>query len=161
MGLDACVYCNCFEPGKLRCPPPKNISLRVAPNGALDFDSSRLTMEERQEWDRWEHSFACEHKGGMLLQHRLGNISSIAIIRELLNTRKADFRLLLEQAVYNGTHGGDYISADKIPTLAKEISLITGMKCHSKDEAKFLDLFREQMHELTQVALAHSKPIAF
>ena len=39
MGLDAFVFCNCYEKGKLREPPPRPGLVFVTENGSLDCKS--------------------------------------------------------------------------------------------------------------------------
>src|SRR5437660_3911627 len=81
MSLDACVYCDCFEKGRLREPPPVGVSLRVEPDGSLGRERDDGTLESDLAWDQWRERSACEHPGGALLRHHLGNISLIGFLR--------------------------------------------------------------------------------
>ena len=76
MGLDAAVYCDCFERGRLQSPPPPGCTLAVAPDGSLLCGSDDLDVQ--LAFDRWRQSEACEHEDGYLVSHWIGNIALVA-----------------------------------------------------------------------------------
>jgi hypothetical protein len=77
MGLDATVYCNCFEMGMLREPPPCPDIVHVTPDGSLDCKSDDL--DTLLSFDRWLLERACEHENGILLHHRIGNLALVGV----------------------------------------------------------------------------------
>src|SRR5436309_381829 len=79
MGLDAAVYCDCFERGRLQSPPPPGCTLAVAPDGSLLCGSDDLDVQ--LAFDRWRQSEACEHEDGYLVSHWIGNIALVASLR--------------------------------------------------------------------------------
>lgn len=62
MGLDACVYCNCFESGKLNSEPPEPGRVFVMEDGGLDYHCDDL--EQTIMFDRWLKDDACDHRNG-------------------------------------------------------------------------------------------------
>ena len=73
MGLDASVYCNCYKTGKVKSPPP-HIELVE-----IDYDGDVFICtpddEKYFEFERWKQT-ACEHEGMVLIECRLGNMST-------------------------------------------------------------------------------------
>jgi hypothetical protein len=80
MGLDAGVYCDCFERGRLRSPPPPGCTLSVDDRGLLLCGSDDLGTQIA--FDRWQLDQACEHENGLLVQHRIGNIALADSVEE-------------------------------------------------------------------------------
>ena len=123
MGLDAAVYCNCYETGKLREPPPDPTSIYVAPDGSLDCGSNELEL--LLAFDVWLGERACEHKDGVLLHHYIGNNALVTLLREELSERAHEFSILLGKVIYNGTDAGGYLSQEDIKDAAKELMLLS------------------------------------
>jgi len=161
MGLDAFVFCDCYEKGRLREPPPTGVILRVEPDGALGREQDRATLEADLAWDEWLEHRACEHKGGILLRHRLGNISLVGLLRAELQREAERFPILVTKVVYSGSHTGDFLRVEEIPALQSELKVLRDIRCSSRNAERFMSEFREQMLELAATALSISKPIAF
>ena len=158
MGLDAFVYCNCFETGALKQPPPTP-DVFVTEDGSLDCRSEDLdTQMEFDEW-RWYH--ACEHPDGILVEHRIGNISLVAILRSELQRDADAFPILLTKVVYNGIHGGDYLTPSVIEDLAVELERLDHFTCSTPEHQEYVDSFRQQMLELVEAATRVGKPMSF
>src|SRR5690242_2043094 len=81
MGLDAVVYCDCIEKGRLRVSHPRPELLHIAENGA-PFHSGGA--EFHPVHDGWEWSQPCAHRDFVLLHHRLGNFGHITWVRKRL-----------------------------------------------------------------------------
>src|SRR5688572_11013449 len=111
MGLDATVYCDCFERGLLRTAPLAEWQVYVDKYGTR----SSLTNSSDQDlaFDQWNFN-ACQHEWGKLLHHRIGNISAVELIRNVLTQSPPQFPLILSKIVYNGMHCGDFIPADQV-----------------------------------------------
>src|SRR5438874_462618 len=110
MSLDAAVYCDCMERGRLRTLPHPDWRVYVDESGARFGRTDDL--EVGLAFDRWDAD-ACEHEDGTLLHHWLGNIAGISLIRDTLSQFPERFSLILSKVVYNGTHCGDYLSVDQ------------------------------------------------
>jgi hypothetical protein len=159
MGLDATVYCDCYETGRLRESPPNPHLISVAPDGSLDCRSDDL--DTLLEFDRWLLERACEHENGVLLHHRIGNLAQVALLRSELNREAGKFPVVLGKVIYSGTHGGDYLTLNDVRLLEGELKQMDGFVCSDKANQEYVEWFRQQMKELAEAALTVGKPISF
>jgi hypothetical protein len=159
MGLDAGVYCDCFERGRLRSPPPHGCTLSVDESGFLLCGSDDL--DTQTAFDQWLVDQACEHENGLLVQHRIGNIGLVANLRAALQTDPDRFPVLLSRVLYNGTHCGDFIPATEVSQLLPEVEALAGIHCADTQMEHFMREFEAQMQELVETSLAVGKPIVF
>lgn len=126
MGLDARVYCDCLEKGRLKKPLPPGFAVKVeedgmpciTKNGELIYDVEAAAAD-----------FLCEHEGRTLIHHSLGNMARIAVLRMELEREASAFPLLLQKVVYNGIHGGDWIGTNELLQLRVELKLIESFRC--------------------------------
>ena len=81
MGLDACVYCDCFETDNLRLPPPFPELVYVAEDGQIECRDTNYY----EEFDEWRKNCACAHKDCEIASHYIGNITRVAHLREKLS----------------------------------------------------------------------------
>ena len=161
MGLNASVYCDCYEKGRLRTRPPDGVSLYVASNGALECDSEHMPFDAVLAFGKWQAFSACEHKRSILLHHRLGNIALIALLRSEFQREPGRFPILLTKVIYSGTHACDYLTSETVPALQRELELLADFRCSTREADEFMAQFRAQMLELATTALSVAKPIAF
>ena len=70
MGLDAFVFCDCFEKARLREQPPRPELVFVTENGSLDCKSD--DPETLEEFDIWILDRTCEHEEGILTGFYVG-----------------------------------------------------------------------------------------
>ncbi len=159
MGLDATVYCDCFETGRLKELPPEPALVYVCANGSLDCKSE--DSEVLAAFDEWLQERACEHEEGVLVSHWIGNATHVGLLRSELEKDAEKFSILLEEVLYSGTHTGDYLSGTKIFQLQKVLKVLAKFVASGKDSQRFVDEFRVQMEELANAALAVGKPISF
>jgi hypothetical protein len=160
MGLDAVVYCNCYETGKLREPPPRPELVSVEPNGMLvckDGGDDALWFQLQN----WIHSRACEHPDGELIRERIGNIAQVALLRAELQRQAASFPLILGKVIYSGSHGGDFLDLHTVKEMRGEIAHLAGFHSPNKKREPYLREFERQILELCEAALRVGKPIAF
>lgn len=159
MGLDATVYCDCFEQGRLLEPPPAGCHLSVSADGTVNCGSDEL--EVQLAFDQWMLFRACKHENGKLLHHWLGNIALIAVLRQELSCRPESYPLLLGRVLYSGTHAGDYIDVADLEALEKEVALLSRHICQDASHAPYVDDIWKKMKELVECALQVRKPISF
>src|SRR5687767_11819466 len=119
MGLDARVYCNCFETGRLQAPPPTGLTLHVGDDGALQPQDD-LQDDLWDAFDHWRAGEACEHPGGVLLHHRLGNIELVGLLRNALQAEATTYPTLWKRVLYSGSHASDHIAVDLLASLQRE-----------------------------------------
>jgi hypothetical protein len=158
MGLDATVYCNCFEIGKLKEPAPFP-SVYVSEDGSLDCRSEDLN--ELLAFDQWLLHRACDHPRGILLHHWIGNLAQVELLRSELEREVAAFPVLLGKVVYSGTHAGDYLCLEDLPGVRAELEELDRFVCSSERNQEYVDQFRGQMIGLVDAAQRVAKPISF
>lgn len=161
MGLHACVYCDCYETGRVNAPPPQPELVYVDPESggvSLRWEEPGADQHRFYEW----LASACEHGPiGQLVFHRLGNIASIGFIRALFRATPGRFPTLLSKVVYDGVHGGDALSISDVEKLLPEVSGVHTLHCADDSDEAVLRKFEARMMELTQAALKVRKPISF
>jgi hypothetical protein len=183
MALDARVYCDCFEKGRLLNPPPFGTAPVLEPDGSLSFDTADDNLWH--EFEEWRSSAACEHPRMWLVSHRLGNIALVALLCAELSREPERFRLLLSKVLYNGVHGGDFLPVRVLGELRDEVDRISshavresslmrwfqkvwpgfgrGPRWQAPGEQTrlYLEYFQKQMIELIDAARMVEKPICF
>jgi len=159
MGLDAVVYCDCYEAGRLREPPPPCCSITVGEDGGLLCEDGDLDVQ--LAFDQWQEHRACVHPGGVLVHHYLGSIGSVALLREELAPTPLKFPMILSRVIYNGSHGGDFISYPELFLLDPDVKKLAGVSGPSPTMEQSVRCFESQMKELLECALRVKKPIAF
>lgn len=157
MGLDATVYCNCFETGKIKEPPPESALVFVADDGSLDSKSEEL--DTLLAFDQWLRSRACAHQDGILVSHHIGNIALVGLLRAELKAAAKSFPILLERVLYSGVHAGDYLAFADVVNLRVEINNLPTLQ-HTANQTLIIT-FQHQMQELVAAALSTGKPISF
>jgi hypothetical protein len=159
MGLDALVYCDCFEKAHLREPPPPGCTLALASDGSLLCGSDAL--EVQMAFDRWRYERACTHEDGVLVHHHIGNAALVSSLRSELQRTPELFPLILSKVLYSGIHCGDFIAPANVPWLLPEVAALANVHCGETDMEDFMRGFENQMLELVECALRVGKPIAF
>jgi hypothetical protein len=160
MSLDAMVYCDCYERGKIRRPPPRPEVVTVDESGEVVLTCNQPGTDERGFYD-WLAT-ACEHgPRGRLLSYRLGNIALVALLRSLLAREPNRFPILLTQVRYNGVHGGDFLSIEEVERLVPEVEHLKEVHADKEGHEPLVREFERQMRRLVQAALSVGKPIAF
>ena len=157
MGLDATVYCNCFELQRLKEAPPCQ-SVFVADDGSLDCGSEELNAQ--LAFDQWRLN-ACDHPNGILLHHRIGNLARVGLLRSELSHNPKAFPILLSKVLYSGMHAGDYLLPNDLGDLTSELGHLDRLVCSTSSNQQYVDFFRKQMGELVEAALRVRKPISF
>jgi|HubBroStandDraft_5_1064220.scaffolds.fasta_scaffold456738_1 hypothetical protein len=161
MSLDACVFCNCYETGKVTAPPPQPELVYIdMATGQVSLRWDESGADRRLFFD-WLAS-ACDHGPlGQLISCRLGNLGLIAFLRGLFEQAPQRFPTLLSKVVYNGVHGGDTLSLADAEVLAAEMLAVHTLHCVDPSEESLLRSFETQMLDLIQAAMSVRKPIVF
>src|SRR5690606_2931247 len=153
------VYCNCYEQGRLREPPPAGVTLSFEEDGSVGATADDGSLESLMEFDTWYYTRAYEHEAGTLVSHFLGNIALIGLLRHELQRVAAKFPVLLTKVIYNGVHCGDFMPLAEIPDLQQEVGRLENFQCSSWEAEGYVAKFRDQMAELVTAALSVGKPI--
>jgi hypothetical protein len=136
MSLDARVYCDCLEMGRIVLP--KNVVIRVESDGY-----PTVLQDEEEIWEghpEW-HLFECPHERHLLCQHHLGNIALVGFLRAELMPFKSEYPLLCEKVIYNGIHGGDWLGRSTFPQLAVELEKLRNFNCVGNLPSGFVERF--------------------
>ncbi len=158
MGLDAVVFCDCYEKGRIKSCPPEVGPLYVEPNGAVEPRSDNPEVLER--FDAWREQ-ACRHEDGMIAGDYLGNAGQGAQFRDALWAKRNLFPVLLGKVIYSGTHCGDHLSLRHVAKLATELDRLKSIRTGDKSLDKDLQILRRKLEKLVRVSLKIKKPIAF
>lgn len=159
MGLDATVYCNCFEKGGLKEIPPYVDLIFVSASGALNCRSENF--DTVLEFDQWIYYRACNHENGVLVHHYIGNIARVSYLREDLSVEAEKFPIILKEILYSGTHCGDFLPLDTVKKLKKEINCLKELNCSNESSRERVKYFCQQLIELSNASLEAEKPISF
>jgi hypothetical protein len=158
MGLDAVVYCDCFEKGRLLVDPKATWKVYIDASGCRS--DRTLTLQDSLAFDQWNLN-ACEHESGILLHHRIGNIAAVGLLRCALSEKPELFPITLTKIVYDGTHAGDFIAADQVLTLESELKSLSAFHSIDADIEGWIRFFEDQLRELVEASLRVAKPISF
>jgi len=158
MGLDATIYCDCFEQGRLRVAPPSEWKVYVDADGGRNAPTKSL--EEDVTFDKWNDS-ASEHDRGILLHHRIGSIGEVALLRKVLSRQEDRFPMIFSRVIYDGMHAGDLITADQIPAIEPELRALSDFHSDTAVEEEYIRHFESQLRELVSAAIRLKKPISF
>ena len=165
MGLDAWVWCDCVEKGRLRVPHPQPELLLLDETGGPDIASQDPTVIERH--DEWLLRSPCEHSECALVSHYLGNIGRIEILRRTLDALRPnadlEFPVLRTQVIHSGSHCGDFLAPGEVEKLRGELKQLRALNFAKlgAEEAAYWQEFLRQMDELADASLAVGKPIVF
>lgn len=158
MGLDATVYCDCYERGLTKEPPPCS-RIVVADDGSIQCESGDL--QTLLAFDEWISHRACDHPGAILLQHRIGNLAQVGLLRSELEHDPSTFPILLGKVLYSGSHTGDYLTLGETAALYVELGRLASLVCLAPSDQRYVQSFRQQMIELVETATRVRKPISF
>jgi hypothetical protein len=158
MGLDAVVFCDCYEKGRIKRLPPELSPVYVLPNGSLEPRSDDPEVLDR--FDAWR-VHACRHEEGMIAGDYLGNAGYIACLVAAVWSQRKLFPILVSKVIYDGTHCGDYLSLRDVSKLAVELDRLKSLRTGDKSLDKNLQLLRRKLEKLVTMSLKIKKPIAF
>jgi hypothetical protein len=158
MGLDAFVYCDCFERDNLRCSPPSGAKIIVAEDGNILCESP--DDEVWAAFNVWKSTKACLHSQMIVAHRMLGGNGLIEQLRAEILKDRARFPLLLRKVLYNGTHTCDWIPLEHLEQLGAEVKLLSEHRLKGA-AGDALHLFQIQLAELIIAAQVVKKPICF
>jgi hypothetical protein len=159
MGLDAVVFCDCFERDRLRESPPPGCKLSVSPDGSLLCGSDDLNVQ--LAFDQWQLSRACPHELGVLLHYYIGNVALVTVLRDALGRQAERFPMLLSKVLHSATHCGDFLTVEEVEGLRPEVVTLTELLCEDPETSDLVREFAAHMAELVECALGIGKPLAF
>ncbi len=155
MGLNASVRCNCIKDGNAS-PHPFPELLAFAETGEPILKGGDIVdLKVWLKHDKWLRD-SCPHSG-YLVEKRLGNVASVAHVRQFLESDyRQSFPLLLERVLYSGTHSGDWVAASDVPQLLAETRKLQDL---TSDPG--IARFTNDLVELADASIATGNPIVF
>jgi len=131
----------------------------VASDGSIE-PVAGCSLDEQKQFDNWLQS-ACEHPGGILLSHRLGNLALVGVIRDTLARTPDLYPILLDRVVYSGSHTGDSLGIDLFEQLSGELDALARAQTREPAEAECLRSFGTQVRDLLEAGRRLNRPIVF
>lgn len=112
-------------------------------------------------FDEWQARAYPHGPRGELLSHRLGNLSLIESLANVLAGSREQFPILLTKVLYDGTHAGDCIQVSDLKALDVELRMLHQVHVSDGSLETLVRDFERQMLELVTAANAVQKPIVF
>ena len=163
MSLNAVVYCDCIEKGRVTIPHPRPDLLFIDEKGAPDISSTDPL--EIEAHDRWESLRPCQHEHFWLIEHWLGNVSLIGSIRALLQQYLSDpageYPVLWSNVIYDGSHSGDFLAVDAVRELSDEVDRLSSMEHLPISDTSLLVELLRKLDDLVRASQSVNKPISF
>lgn len=162
MSLNAVVYCDCVEKGRLTIPHPHPDLLFIDETGSPDIISDDpLDIESH---DRWESLRPCQHEHFWLAERWLGNTSLIGSIRELIEKHSSDpareYPTLWSKVIYDSSHSGDFLISNDVRKLSDEMDRLSRMENLLTTDTNLVEFLRK-LQDLIRASLSVNKPISF
>jgi hypothetical protein len=163
MSLNAIVYCDCIEKGKMTIPHPHPDLLFIDERGSPDISSAN--PQEVEAHDRWESLQPCQHEHFWLVERWLGNTSLIGSVRALVKQYSSDpareYPVLWSKVIYNGSHSGDFLAGNAVLQLSDEVDRLSRMENPSTTDTTLLVEFLCKLEALVRASMRVNKPISF
>jgi hypothetical protein len=167
MGLDAVIFCNCVETGKLRVPHPFPRLLYALKNGRpaiRSVDTAKIAKHVA-----WTELPPCKHEDMMVDGCSLGNAGGVGVIYKVLSHAqkppKTTFPILLNKVFYSGTHCMDFLTLTQIRKLDVELKKLRQLKLtdlgFATSDVGWVSEILVNLTRLVKVAQKVGKPIAF
>ena len=157
MGLNAFVYCDCFQQGRVRVPAP--VVVTVAADGSVE-PAAGSSLDEQKLFDGWRQT-ACEHPGGIYLSRRLGNVDLIGAVRGTLERTPNLYPVLLTRVVHSGSHSGDSLGVEFFDQLSTELDDIVHAQTPDAGEFDRLRSFVTNVRDVLEAGRHVNQPIVF
>jgi hypothetical protein len=159
MGLDAFVFCDCFEKGRTKGerPCPKKLVF-VQPNGDIDCRSKDGDLLER--FTEWRENF-CKHDCGILVGAHIGSAAHIERLFEAISAEAKLFPILLKKVLYCGTHCSDHLSLKSVQKLKLELKVLRKFRWGDKELDEAIRMLYWDLDFLVCASLKIGKPISF
>ena len=165
--MDAVVFCNCVETGRLRVPHPFPRQLYALKNGRPAIRSVDVAKIEKHI--AWTELPPCRHEDMMVDGCSLGNAGGVGVIYKVLSRAeqppKIKFPILLNKVFYSGTHCMDFLTLTQIRKLDVELKQLRKLKLtglgFATSEVEWVSGILVNLTRLVRVAQKVGKPIAF
>ena len=159
----AYLYCDCYQKGKLKEPPPRPDLIYIDKSGKPAWLSE--DPDVRKEFNEWARDKACEHDYFILKEVMVGYSSMIDYYHKALfdaddgyiNLGSVYFFNLISRVI--GRYFGYITEGTELIDIRIELELLHDFECPDPDWDYHLKCFRENMIDLVDTALLMGKPI--
>lgn len=157
--LEAYVFCDCYEKGCLRRPPPNPELVKMLHCGDITC-RARATPKEHAAFVEWR-THACRHVEGVVTGGRLGHRLPPKKVHEALSSHRRLFPIFFHKILGSKPS----VSATHIPfwqvqKLQKELARLKSFHCADRKIDLELHCLRGHVKQLVRAALKFRKPIA-
>jgi len=158
MRLQAYVFCDCYEQGRLKRPPPNPEIVAMLPNGDLGY--YRATPDQHAAFVAWR-THACRHPEGRVTGGELGHRLPLQILRRVLSPQRRSFPILIRKVLGGKPHTrSSHLTLKQVEKLQVELSRLKTFHCADRKIDRELQYVYGQMKQLVRAALKFHKPIA-
>lgn len=156
--LCAFVFCDCYEKGRLRRPPPNPEIVTVLPNGDLGYHDA--TPAQHQAFVAWR-AHACRHPEGRVTGGKLGHALPIDVVRDAFSPHRRAFPIFVGKVLNCRPHTrNSHLTLKQVHKLKAELDRLKTFQCNDRKIAREMRYLRGQMKQLASAALKFRKPIA-
>lgn len=159
MPLQAYVFCNCYEQGRLKRPPPNPELVKILPNGDLTCRRN-ATSKQHDAFVAWR-THACRHPEGCVTGGELGHRLPLQILHRALFPHRRTFPLLVRKVLgCKPCTGTSHLTVKQVEKLQAELIRLKTWHCSDRQTDRELRYLYGQMKQLVRAALKFRQPIA-
>jgi hypothetical protein len=154
----AFVFCDCYEKGRLRRPPPNPEIVAVLPNGDLGYRNA--TPAQHEAFVAWR-AHACRHPEGRITGGKIGHLLPIQVVRDALSPHRRAFPIFVGKVLNCRPHTrSSHLTLKQVHKLKAELDRLENFWCGDPEVDQDLCCLGGQMKCLVSAALRFRKPIA-
>ena len=158
MRLQAYVFCNCFEQGRVKRPPPNPELVELRPNG--DNLCCRCTPAQWQAYETWR-LHACRHLYGTVTGGELGHRLPREDLHRAMLPHHRTFPLLVRKVLgCQPQTRYSYLTLKQVAKLQLELARFKNFHLADRKLDNELQYYRGQLKQLVRAALKFQQPIA-
>ena len=158
MQLQATVFCDCFERGRLLVQPHPEWHVEVDDTGRRHRSTPRAGADDLDAEEEWTWS-ACEHPGGKLATAALGSDDGIRHVRERIAPHAATFPILVAILRQDVSPWEKFVAPSQLEALIAEAMRLGNIQGARRDG--HLRHFEDELRRMIEAALPARRPIAF
>jgi hypothetical protein len=158
MRLQAYVFCDCYERGRVKLPPPEPKIVGVLTNG--DVACKQPTPAQYQAFLEWRY-LACHHRDGLIIGGLLGHRLSVEVMHKAMLPHRGTFPFFFRKVLgCKPKTRFSHLTLKQVEQL--QIELVRMKKFHLSDRKHDNELryYLGQMKQLVRAALKFQQPIA-
>jgi hypothetical protein len=161
--LQVFVFCDCYEQGRLKCPPPNPKLVKPLANGDLTI-RAKATPEQHADFVAWRTN-ACRHPEGVVFGGNLAFRLPLKQLHQALSPHRRAFPLLVGRILEcKPCTGTSHLTLKQVGRLQAELARLKSFRFPEGKSSRVLDRNLRCLHrrvgELVRAAQKIAKPIA-